>query len=52
MNIFQKGNYKPVPRSFRTKGLDALKTLTEFQREFDNYETDTTINEIRDSIYS
>ena len=50
MNIFQKGNYRPMPHSFKTKGIIALEELTKFQDEFKSYDTDTTINEIRDAI--
>lgn len=50
MNIFQKGDYRPIPHSFRTRGIIALEELTKFQDEFKSYDTDTTINEIRDSI--
>ena len=50
MNIFQKGDYRPIPNSFKTKGIIALEELTKFQNEFESYDTDTTINEIRDSI--
>jgi len=50
MDIFQKGDYRPIPRSFKTKGIMALEELTKFQEEFKSYDTDTTINEIRDSI--
>ena len=50
MDIFKKGNYKPIPHSFRAKGIFALEELTKFQVEFDSYDTDTTINEIRDAI--
>ena len=50
MNIFKKGNYKPIPPNFRIKGFSALEELTKFQKEFNIWDTDTTINEIRDSI--
>ena len=50
MDIFQKGDYRPIPHSFKTKGIIALEELTKFQDEFQSYDTDTTINEIRDSI--
>ena len=50
MDIFKKGNYQPVPIVFRTKGLFALEELTKFQKEFEIWDTDTTINEIRDAI--
>ena len=29
MDIFKKGNYKPIPASFRTKGIYALEELKE-----------------------
>jgi len=50
MDIFTKGDYKPVSYNFRTKGLFALRELTKFQEEFNIWDTDTTINEIRDAI--
>lgn len=50
MDIFLKGDYQPIPVEFSNKGIVALNELTEFQKEFDSYDTDTTINEIRDSI--
>ena len=50
MNIFEKWDYRPIPYSFKTKGIMALEELTKFQEEFESYDTDTTINEIRDSI--
>ncbi|WP_291728681.1 hypothetical protein [Bernardetia sp.] len=50
MDIFEKGDYKPIPTSFKMKGIMALEELTKFQQEFESYDTDTTINEIQDSI--
>jgi len=50
MDIFEKGDYRSVPYSFRAKGIFALEELSKFQEEFDSYDTDTTINEIRDAI--
>ena len=50
MNIFKKGDYRTIPHSFRTKGIFALEELSKFQEEFNSYDTDTTINEIRDAI--
>ncbi len=50
MNIFEKGDYRPMTHFFRAKGICALEELTKFQSEFQSYDTDTTINEIRDSI--
>lgn len=42
MNIFQKGDYRPIPGSFKAKGIIALEELTKFQDEFKRYDTDTT----------
>lgn len=50
MDIFEKGNYKPLPASFKMRGIFALEELNKFQQEFEIYDTDTTINEIRDAI--
>ena len=47
MNIFEKGNYKPVPAEFRTLGISSLEELSKFQDKFEIFDTDTTINAIR-----
>jgi len=43
MNIFEKGEYKPIPSAFRIQGLAALQELTKFQQQFEIFDTDTTI---------
>ncbi len=50
MNIFEKGNFKPLSNEFKQLGLLALQQLSEFQDKFEIYDTDTTINSIRDTI--
>jgi len=50
MNIFDKGTFKPVPHEFRTLGLCSLVELSKFQEQFEIYDTDTTINAIRDAM--
>jgi hypothetical protein len=50
MTIFEKGNYKPVSTEFRTLGIASLEELSKFQEKFEMYDTDTTINTIRDAI--
>lgn len=50
MDIFEKGNYLPVPADFRTLGIVSLKELSIFQEKYEMYDTDTTINTIRDAI--
>lgn len=52
MNIFDKGNFQPVPTEFRTFGILALTELSKFQEKFEIYDTDTTINAIRDAMIS
>ena len=50
MTIFEKGNYQTIPVEFRTLGISALEELSKFQEKFEMYDTDTTINTIRDAI--
>ncbi len=50
MNIFDKGNYQPVSSDFRTLGYESLQSISQFQEKFEIFDTDTTINSIRDSI--
>lgn len=52
MNIFKKGNFQPLSNEFKQLGLLALQQLSEFQNRFKVYDTDTTINSIRDTIVS
>lgn len=50
MNIFTKGDFKPLSNEFKQLGFIALKQLSKFQNKFKIYDTDTTINSIRDTI--
>lgn len=50
LTIFEKGDYKPVSVAFRTHGIVALEEISKFQEHFGIYDTDTTINSIRDAI--
>lgn len=50
MDIFNKGKFEPVPSDFRTLGILSLQDLSKFQEKFEMYDTDTTINIIRDAI--
>lgn len=50
MSIFEKGNYKSPSPEFRTLGLHSLYELSKFQERFEIYDTDTTINSIRDAV--
>ncbi|EIJ41535.1 hypothetical protein BegalDRAFT_0621 [Beggiatoa alba B18LD] len=50
MSLFDKGDYRTVPSEFRILGIAALDELSKFQEHFGIYDTDTTINNIRNAI--
>jgi hypothetical protein len=50
LNIFEKGNFQPISHEFKNKGILSLQQLSSFQEEFNTFDTDTTINSIRDTI--
>ena len=50
LTIFAKGNFQPIQKNFMIQGVLALQSLSNFQTEFEMYDTDTTINSIRDTI--
>ena len=50
MDIFEKGDFRPVSAEFRILGFQALNELYKFQEKFEIYDTDTTINSVRDAI--
>ena len=50
MTIFEKGDFRPVPRGFKTSGIAALEGLTSFQEKYKIYDTDTIVNSIRDAM--
>ena len=50
MDIFEKGDFRPVSAEFRTLVFQALNELYKFQEKFEIYDTDTTINSVRDAI--
>ena len=50
MHIFEKGKFESLSNEFKQQGLLALQQLSEFQEKFSVYDTDTTINSIRDTI--
>jgi hypothetical protein len=49
-SIFTKGNFQPVKSQFKEEGIRSLNMLSEFQEKFEMFDTDTTINAIRDTI--
>lgn len=50
LTIFEKGNFQPVSNEFKMEGISALQSLSNFQDKFEIFDTDTTINSIRDTI--
>jgi len=50
LTIFEKGNFQPVSNEFKMEGISALQSLSNFQNRFEIFDTDTTINSIRDTI--
>jgi hypothetical protein len=49
-SIFNKGNFQPIQSNFQKEGRKSLQNLSSFQKKFKIYDTDTTINAIRDTI--
>jgi hypothetical protein len=49
-SIFNKGNFEPIKEDFQSEGKTSLRHLSLFQEKFNTFDTDTTINAIRDSI--
>jgi hypothetical protein len=50
LTIFEKGSFQPVSNEFKIEGITALQSLSGFQEKFQIFDTDTTINSIRDTI--
>ena len=48
--VFEKGDYREPLPEFKELGKKALKELSYFQDKFSSFDTDTTINSIRDTI--
>jgi hypothetical protein len=50
MNLLEKGNFVEINDTFLTRSLDAFQGLARIQEEFGKNDTDTFMNEVRDSI--
>jgi len=50
MNILEKGNFVEIDDVFLTRSLDVFQGLSRIQEEFDKNDTDTFMNEVRDSV--
>jgi hypothetical protein len=50
MSLLNKGNFVEIDNSFLTKSLDIFQNLARIQDQYEKYDTDTFMNEVRDSI--
>jgi len=50
LGVFERGNYGVIPSTQIQEANNALRGLTEYQKKFEDWDTDTTINTIRDTI--
>jgi len=50
LQLLRKGEFKEISNIFMTEGHEALQELTRIQEKFNKPDTDTFINELRDSI--
>lgn len=48
--LFSKGRFEPIDNQFMTEGHEVLLRVQEVQDKFNKGDTDTFINELRDSI--
>lgn len=48
--LFQKGNFMTIDNDFMTEGHEVLQRVQEVQEKYHKDDTDTFINELRDSI--
>lgn len=48
--LLNKGNFKKIDEVFLTKSIDAFQQITKIQTEYEKLDTDTFMNEVRDSI--
>lgn len=50
LNLFEKGTFMPINNQFMIEGHEVLQRVQEVQEKFHKEDTDTFINELRDSI--
>ncbi len=49
-NLFHKGNFVKINNNFMIEGLEVLQQVDNVQKNYQKHDTDTFINELRDSI--
>ena len=50
MSLFDKGSFVIINNNFITEGIDVLQQVSKVQDKYEKPDTDTFINELRDSI--
>lgn len=50
LTIFSKGKFQNIDKSFMLEGMSVLQKVTQVQKKYNKPDTDTFINELRDSI--
>ncbi len=50
LSLFDKGCFKTISNEFMSEGHEALEEVTKIQEKYNKPDTDTFINELRDSI--
>lgn len=50
LSLFKKGKFLPIDNQFMTEGHEVLQRVQEVQEKYNKQDTDTFINELRDSI--
>ncbi len=48
--LLNKGTYVPINHDFMTEGIEVLQSVSSVQEKYDKNDTDTFINELRDSL--
>lgn len=48
--LLNKGNFQPIDDIFLTRSLDVFQGVSDIQQEYGKGDTDTFLNEVRDSI--
>ncbi|MDR0957090.1 MAG: hypothetical protein LBM09_00735 [Candidatus Nomurabacteria bacterium] len=48
--LLHKGNFQPIDENFLTRSLDVFQGVSDIQAEYHKGDTDTFVNEVRDSI--
>ena len=50
MSLLSKGNFVEIDNSFITQSLDVFQNLSRIQAQYEKYDTDTFMNEVRDTV--